>query len=72
MAKNMLVFCPNNYQLLEEVPLETRLQIWYQHDGCLAHNARVARVVSREIFPKRWISREETSIGLHVLLIEIL
>ncbi|EZA59714.1 hypothetical protein X777_16514 [Ooceraea biroi] len=24
--------------LLEEVPLETRLQMWYQHDGCPAHN----------------------------------
>ncbi|EZA56990.1 hypothetical protein X777_03174 [Ooceraea biroi] len=43
--------------LLEEVPLETRLQMWYQHGGCPAHNARVARTVLHEMFPERWIGR---------------
>ncbi|EZA48430.1 hypothetical protein X777_13772 [Ooceraea biroi] len=45
--------------LLEEVPLETRLQMWYQHGGCPAHNARVARTVLHEMFPEHWIGRGE-------------
>ncbi|EZA47395.1 hypothetical protein X777_16282, partial [Ooceraea biroi] len=47
--------------LLEEVPLETRLQMWYQHGGCPAHNARVARTVLHEMFPERWIGRGHIS-----------
>ncbi|KZC06777.1 hypothetical protein WN55_07550 [Dufourea novaeangliae] len=29
--------------LLEEIPLETRNRMWYQHDGCPAHFSLVAR-----------------------------
>ncbi|EZA58856.1 hypothetical protein X777_01031 [Ooceraea biroi] len=31
--------------------------MWYQHDGCPAHNARVARTVLHEMFPERWIRK---------------
>ncbi|EZA61807.1 hypothetical protein X777_10290, partial [Ooceraea biroi] len=33
------------------------LQLWYQHDGCPVHNARVARTVLHEMFPEHWIGR---------------
>ncbi|XP_029673048.1 uncharacterized protein LOC115241426 [Formica exsecta] len=43
--------------LLEGIPLAQRIEMWYQHDGCPAHNARVARGILDEKFPRRWIGR---------------
>jgi hypothetical protein len=39
--------------LLEDIPLRSRMRMWYQHDGCPAHNATVAR----NVHPGRWIGR---------------
>ena len=43
--------------LMEDVGLETLVSMWFQHDGCPAHFARVARDVMDEKFPNRWIGR---------------
>ncbi|KZC05884.1 hypothetical protein WN55_06673 [Dufourea novaeangliae] len=43
--------------LLENVPLNIRTDIWYQHDGCPAHYAHVARQVLDRQLPNRWIGR---------------
>ena len=44
-------------QLLENVPLNIRRLMWYQHDGAPAHYYRGARQVLDETFPNRWIGR---------------
>lgn len=46
--------------LLDEVPLRTRMLMWYQHDGCPAHNALRARRVLNRRYPARWIGRGGT------------
>ncbi|XP_076545063.1 uncharacterized protein LOC143305420 [Osmia lignaria lignaria] len=43
--------------LLDNVPLNIRQQIWYQHDGCPAHYALNVRQVLDRKFPNRWIGR---------------
>jgi hypothetical protein len=43
--------------LLEDIPLRNRMWMWYQHNGCPAHNAIVARNVLNRIYPGRWIGR---------------
>ena len=43
--------------LMEDVGLETRVSMSFQHDGCPAHFARVARDVMDAKFPNRWIRR---------------
>lgn len=42
-------------QLLENVPLNIRLQMWYLQDGHPAHNARVVQQYLNGMFPNRWI-----------------
>jgi len=42
---------------LENVPLAVRLNLWYQQDGALAHNARIVRMFLNQRFPNRWIGR---------------
>lgn len=46
--------------LMEDLGLETRLSMWFQHDGCPAHTAKVARDVLDATFPNRWIGRGGT------------
>ncbi|CAK9798623.1 hypothetical protein ANTPLA_LOCUS1702 [Anthophora plagiata] len=46
--------------LLENVPLQNRYDMWYQHDGCRADYARVARETLDSSFPNRWIGRGGT------------
>lgn len=46
--------------LLEDVPLQNRYAMWYQHDGCPAHYARVARETLDSRYPNRWIGRGGT------------
>lgn len=43
--------------LLENIPLNVRQVMWYQHDGCPAHYAQQARNIVQEHFPNRWIGR---------------
>ena len=40
---------------MEDLPLNLRQVMWYQHDGCPAHNAIVARNALNQQFPNRWI-----------------
>lgn len=41
-------------ELLEEVPLETRRNMWLQQDGAPAHNAGVVSEYLNEQYPNRW------------------
>lgn len=43
--------------LLEDVPLDVRQQMWFQHDGCPSHYFRLARAVLDLKFNGRWIGR---------------
>lgn len=43
--------------LLDDVSLETRLNLWYQHDGCPAHFSANVRDYLDNQFPNRWIGR---------------
>lgn len=42
-------------ELLEDVPLATRQAMWFQHDGCPAHNARAVTRHLDARFRSRWI-----------------
>lgn len=44
-------------ELLEDVPLDIRANMWFQHDGAPAHFALPVRHYLNEIFPNRWIGR---------------
>jgi hypothetical protein len=44
-------------KLLEDVPLAVRAQIWYMHDGALAHFSRAVRGVLNNTYHDRWIDR---------------
>lgn len=51
-------FLQNELQdLLEDLPLNIRMQMYYQHDGAPAHFARQVRQHLDEMFPGRWIGR---------------
>ena len=43
--------------VLEEVTLETRVNMWFQHDGCPTHYAVNVREYLNIQFPTRWIGR---------------
>ncbi|XP_026830318.1 uncharacterized protein LOC113563195, partial [Ooceraea biroi] len=43
--------------LLEDVPLDVRGKLIYQHDGAPAHYSRQVRNILDARFPKRWIGR---------------
>ena len=43
--------------LMEDLPLNLLQVMWYEHDGCLAHNAIVARNALNQQFTNRWIGR---------------
>lgn len=43
--------------LLEDVALDTRASMWYQHDGCPAHFSREVRDFLDISYPNRWIGR---------------
>ena len=44
-------------QLLEEVPLNKRGRIYFQHDGAPPHSSREVRNFLNFPFPRRWIGR---------------
>lgn len=43
--------------LLEDIPIQERLNMWYQHDGCPSHYAVTAREILDRDYPGRWIGR---------------
>lgn len=43
--------------LLEDVPLERRATMWYQHDGCPAHYSQAAREILNRVYGDHWIGR---------------
>ena len=43
--------------LLENVPLQTQQQMYYQHDGALPHFSQVVRQYLNPKVPNRWIGR---------------
>ena len=53
-----LNFLQNNLPiLLENVDLQTRQNMFFQHDGCPAHFAVIVRNYLDAIFPGKWIGR---------------
>ena len=44
-------------ELLENVPLEARRNMWFQHDGAPVHFADGAKAVLADVFEDRWIGR---------------
>lgn len=44
-------------ELLEDVPLNVRRNMWFLHDGCPAHYSLSVREFLNETFPQRWIGR---------------
>lgn len=57
-ANEYLNFLQNNLgELLEDVPINARLNMYYQHDGAPAHFGRNVRDWLDENFAGRWIGR---------------
>lgn len=44
-------------ELLDDVPLDVRQRMWFQHDGAPAHFGAAARQCLDHSFPHRWIGR---------------
>lgn len=44
-------------RLLEDIPLQLRLNMWFQQDGCPAHTSVIARHQLNRIFRGRWIGK---------------
>lgn len=45
------------FNLMEDVPLETRRQLIFKHDGCPAHFRVTVRQYLNDLYPNRWIGR---------------
>ena len=45
---------------LEDVPLATRIAMYFQHDGATSHYARHVMQHLNDTFPNRWIGRGST------------
>jgi hypothetical protein len=51
-------FLENNLpELLEDIDLNLRRQIWFQHDGVPPQNSRLTQQVLNTWYPHRWIRR---------------
>ncbi|CAH1382031.1 unnamed protein product, partial [Tenebrio molitor] len=51
-------FLENNLpELLEDIDLNLRRQIWFQHDGVPPQNSRLTQQVLNTWYPHSWISR---------------
>lgn len=44
-------------QVIDEMPLNVRANMFYMHDGCPAHSGRIVTEWLEEHFPNRWIGR---------------
>jgi hypothetical protein len=57
-GKNYLEFLQNELpEQLEDVPLPTRIAMYFQHDGAPPHYIRLVMQHFSNIFPNRWIGR---------------
>lgn len=57
-SERYLAFLQNELtELLDDVPLETRMGMHFQHDGAPAHFGRIVRNWLDENYPERWIGR---------------
>lgn len=57
-GENYLEFLINDLPiLLEDIPIQNRLDMWYQQDGCPPHFAANVRHYLDAAFPDRWIGR---------------
>ena len=43
--------------MLENVPLQVRQRLWFQHDGAPAHFVLDVKEYLNNVFPNRWIGR---------------
>jgi len=43
--------------LLENLPLQLRLNMWLQQDACPSHTSRFARAALNAMFPNKWIGK---------------
>jgi len=60
-GQNYLDFLQNELpKQLEDVPLATRIAMYYQHDGALSHNTRHVMQHLSDTFPIRWNGRGST------------
>lgn len=57
-GESYLNFLENDLpNLLEDIPLDVRASMWYQHDGCPSHYSQRVRDFLNIIYPNRWIGR---------------
>jgi len=60
-GQNYLDFLQNELPIqLEDVPLATRIAIYFQHDGAPSHYTRHVMQYLNDTFPNRWIGRGST------------
>ena len=60
-GKNYLDFVQNELpKQLEDVPLATRIAMYFQHAGATSHYTRHVLQHLNDIFPNRWIGRGST------------
>jgi hypothetical protein len=53
-----LIFLRNSLpELLEELPLAVRVEMWFMHDGAPSHFSRNVRNFLNVTYPQRWIGR---------------
>lgn len=57
-AERFLDFLENSlWDVIEELPIQTRLDMYFQLDGASVHNAAIVREWLNEHFPNKWIGR---------------
>ena len=60
-GQNNLDFLQNELpKQLEDVPLATRIAMYFQHDGAPSHYTRHVMQHRNDTFPSRWIGRGST------------
>ena len=57
IRKLLISICDILPEMLENVPLQVRQRLWFQHDGDPAHFALDVREYLNNVFPNRWIGR---------------
>ena len=58
MLGNYIIFIRDIVpKMLENVPLQVRQRLWFQHDGVPAHTDLDVREYLNEVYPNRWIGR---------------
>ena len=59
VVENYIIFiCDILPEILENVPLQVRQRLWFQHDWAPAHFALDVRENLNNVFPNRWIGRD--------------